>query len=133
MVGRFDFSNSDRQSIRFTYNNRIYLLTKPMPVNELIDKVCELCSNQKKQILELKTENVELQKKIADAVLAVAADNTAHLAEAEAAATKLQAELTANADEEYAKEQAAVTAKLEALLVVPTSTDPPIAFEQVAQ
>jgi hypothetical protein len=131
MVDRFDFPSSDRQSIRFTYNNRIYLLSKPMAVNDLIDKVCELCSNQKKQILELKAENVELQKKYADAVLAQAADNTAHLAEAEAAAAKLHAELTASADEEYAREQAAIAAKLEALLV-PSVPEPPLAFEQVA-
>ena len=127
-----DFPNSDLRQLHFIYNDRVYLLTKIMTVPELIDKLCDQSKAQKNQIFDLKKQLTETAQQLADAVVAAAADNTAHQAEATAMATKLQQELDDEASKLIADQQKALATKIEAALAEPKPAEPPLAFEQVA-
>lgn len=82
-----------------------------------IDKLVLAFSAQKLELANLKSENVTLKQQLAVAVAAQAADNTAHQAEAEAAAAKLDAELADLETGEGAAAAEAVVSAIDTLLI----------------
>jgi hypothetical protein len=96
-----------------------------MTLLQKIDQIIALSQAKTVENMSLKAEIVDLKQQLADAIAAKAADNTAHQAEADEAAAKLDAELAAV---ESGATDAAV-AKLDEAIASLTPVEIPVAIE----